>query len=146
MIQLNAEFFLEPSHKNGPPLNSHTHLDAFPELSRRIGRDGILRNVESAAGKSGFDKEILQGSHIYEVFPDKNADRIMDHVNRAFESGKIQTFRLQLPMDNSLRSFEVRVGRRAGSPAHACLSGRANRPAPHLKLCCPPFFSQQVLH
>ena len=85
-------------------------LNAIPDLIFRISRGGIFVNFKAAKDKNLLtpEKKFL-GQHIYEVLPKEIALLVMNCVELAFNTGEVQLLECQLPTQDKIHSYEVRI-------------------------------------
>ena len=85
-------------------------LNAIPDLIFRISREGIFVNFKAAKDKNLLtpEKKFL-GKHIDEVFPKEIAVSTMNCIERAFTTKEVQILECQLPANDKVYSYEVRI-------------------------------------
>ena len=85
-------------------------LNAIPDLIFRISRKGIFVNFKAAKDKNLLtpEKKFL-GKHIDEVFPKEIAVSTMNCIERAFTTKEVQILECQLPAQDKVYSYEVRI-------------------------------------
>jgi PAS domain S-box-containing protein len=85
-------------------------INAIPDWLFRISKDGIFVNFKSVKDTYLLfpDSEFL-GKHIYEVFPAEVAQPTLNCIEKALTTGETQVLECQLPTDNGLRDYEVRI-------------------------------------
>ncbi len=85
-------------------------LNAIPDLIFRITREGIFVNFKAAKAENLLtpEKEFL-GKHIDDVLPQEIALPTMNFIERAFATGEIQILECQLPSEDKVYSYEVRI-------------------------------------
>ena len=85
-------------------------LNAIPDLILRVSREGNFVNYKAAKVKNFFTPEDkFLGKHIYEVFPEEISRQTMNCIERAFATGKVQLLECQIPHQNKIYSYEVRI-------------------------------------
>ena len=85
-------------------------LNAIPDLIFRVNREGIFVNFKAAKTENLLtpEKKFL-GKHIYEVFPEQIAVPTINCVKRAFATSEVQILECQLPAQDKVYSYEVRI-------------------------------------
>ncbi|MFB6227800.1 MAG: PAS domain-containing protein, partial [Halobacteriales archaeon] len=87
-------------------------IAAFPDVVFVIDEDG--RSVDLVAGGDSSllyrDPEELIGRRFHEMYPAETADRFLDTVRRALETGERQRIEYPLDVQAGTRWFEARVG------------------------------------
>lgn len=88
----------------------HALLNAIPDLMIRLNQDGVYLDFKVPKGMQilGSASELL-GKTEYEVLPAEMATRRMQHVNQALQTGEIQIFEYQLPLEDEIRYEEARI-------------------------------------
>jgi PAS domain S-box-containing protein len=85
---------------------------AFPDVVFVIDEEG--RSIDLVAGGDSSllyrDPEELIGRRFHDVYPAETADRFLDTVRRAIETGERQRIEYQLDVQAGTRWFEARVG------------------------------------
>lgn len=85
-------------------------LDAIPDLIFRIDRHGIFVNFKAATKKNLLTPEAkFLGKHIYEVFPKEISLPTMNCVERAFATKEVQVLECEVPTEDRVFSYEVRI-------------------------------------
>ena len=85
-------------------------INAIPDLLFRIDKDGIIVNFKAAREKNLLTPQgEFLGKHISAVFPDELSSRIIDSVNQVFTTGKLQILECQIPTENKIYSYEIRI-------------------------------------
>ena len=84
-------------------------LQAMPDLILRIDSQGIFIDYNKPPD---FDlyvspKQFL-GKSVFDVFPQKIAERAIEHIKNTIISGKIQLIEYQLPQNSKVHYFEAR--------------------------------------
>jgi PAS domain S-box-containing protein len=85
-------------------------LNAIPDLMFRISREGVFVNFKAAK-----DNNLLMphgeflGKHLYDVFPTEVAQPIINCVEQALATGEVQILECQIPANNELFDYEVRI-------------------------------------
>ena len=85
-------------------------LDAIPDLILRVDRQGTFVNYKPAKAENLLtpEKQFL-GKHIYQVFPEEMSRPTMNFIERAFDSGEVQLLECQIPYQEEVYSYEVRI-------------------------------------
>ena len=84
-------------------------LNAIPDLIFRISRDGIFVNCKAASIENVLTPEQFLGKHIKEVLPQEIASSTMNCLEAAFTTGEVQILECQLPAQDKVRSYEIRI-------------------------------------
>lgn len=88
----------------------HALLNAIPDLMIRLNQDGVYLDFHVPKGMQTVApiSEIL-GKTEYEVLPAEVAAQRMQHVKQALQTGEIQIFEYQLPLEGEMRHEEARI-------------------------------------
>ncbi|MBW3592929.1 MAG: PAS domain-containing protein [Actinobacteria bacterium] len=87
-------------------------LSVLPDLMFRLGRDGTYLEFAGDLTRLATPAEELLGANMYEILPPEVAAALMGCVERALDSGRLQTVEYRLrTLDGELRDFEARVVR-----------------------------------
>ncbi|AFY69132.1 multi-sensor signal transduction histidine kinase [Thalassoporum mexicanum PCC 7367] len=85
-------------------------LDAIPDLMFRISRDGTYLDFKAHRDSDfAISPSKMLGHKVHDVLPQEIADRRMEQIERAFQTGKTQIFEYQLEKHNSIHEYEARV-------------------------------------
>jgi PAS domain S-box-containing protein len=84
-------------------------LENIPDLIFRISQQGVFLDYHSATGEKLFalSKESL-GKNVSDVLPTDLAQATLVRAKQAIQSGEIQTYEYQMPLEGVTRDFEVR--------------------------------------
>jgi PAS domain S-box-containing protein len=87
-------------------------LQAFPDAVFVIDEQGRYLDVISAGDQSLLSDDVdeLVGSDFHDLHPAETADRFLETVQRAVESGEQQRIEYELEVKRGRRWFEARVG------------------------------------
>ena len=85
-------------------------LNAIPDLMFSISKDGIFLDFLATEGESLFipPSEFI-GKKVYEVLPTEVAQATMHNLEQALQTGDIQIFEYQLPIQGKIRDFDARI-------------------------------------
>jgi PAS domain S-box-containing protein len=109
------------SHMSEPdqPQNTHalhvaqeyqqTLLAALPDIVLYFDREGNYRYAGGRTDMLILPPEDLIGKHIRDMLPESLAQKAMQHLARALETGSVQTYEHQIHIGGALRSLENRV-------------------------------------
>ena len=85
-------------------------LDAIPDLILRVDRQGTFVNYKAAKSEILLTPEQqFLGKHIDEVFPKEISLPTMNCIERAFATGEVQLLECQIPHNDKILSYEVRI-------------------------------------
>lgn len=85
-------------------------LDAIPDAIFRIDRDGTFLDFKSAGVWDSYAApENFIGKNIHEVLPPNVAEQCMQNADQARQSGEIQFFEYQLPLEGKTIDYEARI-------------------------------------
>lgn len=85
-------------------------LDAIPDLIFEITTDGIiLKSFYSSVEELFIWPDQFIGKRIDEVMPEPVGEGTIAAIQRAVESGRVETFEYQLPMQDGSREYEARL-------------------------------------
>ncbi|MDX2230938.1 MAG: PAS domain S-box protein [Leptolyngbyaceae cyanobacterium bins.349] len=85
-------------------------LAAIPDLLFRINRDGIyLDVVQNLSTKLVRTIPVFPGSTVYQVLPHGIAQQRLETVQQALQTGKLQVYEQQIPIDGVLHDEEIRI-------------------------------------
>jgi PAS domain S-box-containing protein len=85
-------------------------LDAIPDLMFRISRDGTYLDFKAHRDSDfAIAPEKMLGHKVHDVLPPEIADRRMEQIERAFQTGKTQIFEYQLENHGKIHDYEARV-------------------------------------
>lgn len=85
-------------------------LNAIPDLIFRINRKGIFTNYKAAKEENLLTpKQEFIGKHINEVFPQEIATSTMNCIEQAFATGEVQILEYQIPSQDKVCSYEIRL-------------------------------------
>ncbi len=116
---------------------SRALLDAIPDLMFRFDRQGTFLESEGAQGMLLMPPEQFLGRKVADIFPEELASVIMQRLEQAIDSQKIQVFEYALEIDGQLRRFESRLVADTGMQAVAIvrdITARFNAAAEREKL------------
>ena len=85
-------------------------LNAIPDLIFRLSRKGIFVNYKAAKTENLLipEQEFI-GRHINEVFPQEIASSTMNCIEQAFATGEVQILECQIPSQDKVCSYEIRL-------------------------------------
>ncbi|NWJ47200.1 MAG: PAS domain S-box protein [Chloroflexi bacterium] len=84
--------------------------ECIPDMIFQIKRDGTFQNF-----KAGDHSNLLLepayfiGRNVREVLPAEIAQRTLEHIEKTFETGKLQVFDYELELEGFISTFEARV-------------------------------------
>lgn len=85
-------------------------LSATPDLMFELARDGTFIDYKAAPMGLNMPVELFMGQRIQEVLPAVGS-RVLDVIERALNTGELQVFDYQLPLDAVMRDYEARIVR-----------------------------------
>ncbi|HEU0295938.1 MAG TPA: GAF domain-containing protein, partial [Anaerolineales bacterium] len=85
-------------------------LEAIPDLIFEISSDGtFLKSILPPATPLFVPTEQFLGRKVGDVMPQSIAEQTMAAIQRALDSGKLESIEYQLPIDNSIHEYEARI-------------------------------------
>lgn len=82
---------------------------AVPDFIFRVRRDGTVLDFKEPKESSLFARpEGMEGPTLAEIFPAPLAGRFQEHLERASQTGEMQTFEFQFSASEAARDFEAR--------------------------------------
>lgn len=85
-------------------------LKVMPSLIIRTNRDGVYLDILSGSEDKLYrPKHEVLGRRIGELLPDSTADRIMESIQAALDTGSVQTIEYDLPIGSTRLFFEARI-------------------------------------
>jgi PAS domain S-box-containing protein len=84
-------------------------LDAVPDLMFRMDRDGNYLEYKGAREDLAVPPEQLIGSNVRDVLPSDVADRFVEDIRRAVDTGKLMRHDYRLEIDGVPRDWEARI-------------------------------------
>jgi PAS domain S-box-containing protein len=84
-------------------------LDAVPDLMFRMTRDGVYLEYKGRAEDLAVPPDQLIGASAHDILPKDVADRLVEGIRRAIDTGEIVTGEYRLELDGRLRDFEARI-------------------------------------
>jgi PAS domain S-box-containing protein len=88
-------------------------LDAVPDLMFRMSREGVYLDVKGDRADLAAPPEELIGANARDVLPRDVADRLLRGIQRAIDTGEVETGEYKLEIDGVERTFEARIVRDA---------------------------------
>ncbi len=116
---------------------SRALLDAIPDLMFRFDREGTFLESEGAQDMLLMPPEQFLGRKVADIFPEELASVMMQRLEQALDSQKIQVFEYTLEIDGEMRRFESRLVADTGMQAVAIVrdvTARFNAAAERKKL------------
>ena len=84
-------------------------LDAMPDLMLRLSADGLVLDSNSDNPDDLFvSPEGFLGKRLGEVMPSHLSNLILEYINQALASGKVQIFEYQMLFPHGVQDFEAR--------------------------------------
>ncbi|GIK42791.1 MAG: hypothetical protein BroJett011_66240 [Chloroflexota bacterium] len=85
-------------------------LNAIPDMMFRISGNGVYLDYKPAKAPDQFvpPTEFL-GKNVADVLPGESAQQMSQHIERALQSGEMQLYEYQLPINGKLRQREARI-------------------------------------
>lgn len=84
-------------------------LENIPDLIFRLNREGDFLDYHTTTESDLFvEAERFLGKNIKDVVPPDLANKTLEMVEKALDTGKIQHYEYQLPFENDTRDFEAR--------------------------------------
>ena len=104
-------------------------LNAIPDIIVRVRRDGVLLDYQAGhvAPPGARRPEDVIGTTVRDQLPASFADDVMAYVDRALETGSIQTFEFQMPLRGEMHDYEVRLVVSGEDEALAIIRDISNR-------------------
>jgi PAS domain S-box-containing protein len=89
---------------------SRSLLDALPDLMLEISADGRFLDYKVPDGMAMYvPPDQFLGHLAHDVFPPALVEQLLLNIQRALETGQVQTYEYQLAMAGSILDFEARV-------------------------------------
>jgi PAS domain S-box-containing protein len=86
-------------------------LDAIPDLMFRMSREGVYLDVKGDPADLAAPPEELIGANARDVLPADVAERLLGGIERALDTGEVETGDYTLTIDGAERMFEARIVR-----------------------------------
>ena len=103
-------------------------LDAIPDLMFRIAGDGTYLDFRAAPGcVPAYPPDEFLGRRILELAPPAEAERTMNHIQQALQTGETQHFEYELVVDDITRYYEARVAVSGGNEVVALVRDITDR-------------------
>lgn len=85
-------------------------LNAIPDMMFQISRDGVYLDYKPAKAIDLFvpASEFI-GQKIFDVLPAELAHQMMGHIEQALQTGEMQLYEYQLPLNGKMRQREARI-------------------------------------
>ncbi|MBN1219331.1 MAG: GAF domain-containing protein [Anaerolineae bacterium] len=85
-------------------------LDAIPDMMVQLNQEGTLLDFKAAKSFAPWllPDEFL-GKNLADVFPPDVAQQVMEQLVQALQTRETQVFEYQLPIDRTLRDYELRL-------------------------------------
>jgi PAS domain S-box-containing protein len=85
-------------------------LDAIPDLMFRISRDGTYLDFKANRDSDfAIPPAKMLGHKVHDVLPKNIADRRMEQIEHAFQTGETQIFEYQLENHGKIHDYEARI-------------------------------------
>jgi PAS domain S-box-containing protein len=90
--------------------NIRALIEALPDLLIRVTRDGTYRDIQGRNRLMLYDGEdFWEGTSVYDSLPPIEAQRRMQYIQMALQTGTMQLYEQQLLIDGQLQHEEVRM-------------------------------------
>jgi PAS domain S-box-containing protein len=86
-------------------------LNAIPDLMFRMTRDGTYLDFKGEAADLASPPEELIGSNARDILPGDVADRLLEGIAQAIDTGEVTTGDYELTLNDVTRTFEARIVR-----------------------------------
>jgi PAS domain S-box-containing protein len=86
-------------------------LNAIPDLMFRMTRDGTYLDFKGEAADLASPPEELIGANARDVLPPEVAERLLEGIGHAIDTGEVATGEYELTLDGVARTFEARIVR-----------------------------------
>jgi PAS domain S-box-containing protein len=86
-------------------------LNAIPDLMFRMSADGTYLDFKGDRADLAVPPEEMIGANARDVLPADVADRLLDGITRALETGNVETGEYDLTLNGVERTFEARIVR-----------------------------------
>ncbi len=86
-------------------------LNAIPDLMFRMTRDGTYLDFKGEAADLASSPEELIGSNARDILPADVADRLLEGIAQAIDTGEVTTGDYELTLNEVTRTFEARIVR-----------------------------------
>ncbi len=85
-------------------------LDAMPDLMFFINHEGTLLSYRTGKGRMWrVSLEELIGQRVSDLLPEKSAQAAQQYIQQALETGTMQVFEFQFPIEGMLHDYEARL-------------------------------------
>jgi diguanylate cyclase (GGDEF)-like protein/PAS domain S-box-containing protein len=89
--------------------NTQALINAIPDMLFIIKCDGTFTDIKMNKEQLYMPPDQFLGKKITEVFPGEIAVKTMQSIERTLETGDVQVFEYQLPMQGSVQYYEARI-------------------------------------
>lgn len=90
--------------------NNRALIEAIPDLLIRVDRDGTYQDIQGKNRVMVYDGDDFNvGASVYDSLPPQEAQRRMQYIQRALQTGLMQIYEQQLMIDGQLQYEEVRM-------------------------------------
>ncbi|WP_088893770.1 AAA-like domain-containing protein [Leptolyngbya ohadii] len=90
--------------------NIRALVEAIPDLLIRVTRDGTYKDIQGRNRVMLYDGEdFWEGTNVYDSLPPVEAQRRMQYIQMAFQTGTMQVYEQQLAIDGQFQHEEVRM-------------------------------------
>lgn len=90
--------------------NNRALVEAMPDLLIRVDRNGVYREIQGRNRLAIYDGDDFDiGTNVYDSLPPQEAQRRMQYIQRALQTGLMQVYEQQLWIDGLLQYEEVRM-------------------------------------
>ena len=89
--------------------HSRAVLDAIPDLMFQFDAEGAIIAYEGARENLYRGPEEFMGKTVREVMPEDLAELTLAHIERALNTGEVQRYEYELPIQGKQRWFEARL-------------------------------------
>ena len=86
-------------------------LNAIPDLMFRMTRDGTYLDFKGEAADLASPPEELIGANVRDVLPPEVAERLLENISHAIDTGELTTANYELILNGAPRTFEARIVR-----------------------------------
>jgi PAS domain S-box-containing protein len=86
-------------------------LNAIPDLMFRMTREGTYLDFKGEAADLASPPEELIGANVRDVLPPEVAERLLENISHAIDTGELTTANYELILNGAPRTFEARIVR-----------------------------------
>ena len=98
-----------PKH-SAPEHKPEEFLQALPDLMFHMSRDGHLLDFKPAKDIAPFvPPEEFLGKNVADVLPAGVAADVLRYIEHALNTGEVQQYEYELPMEDAVHSYEARI-------------------------------------